>query len=322
MDFLASHLQQIEQALTGIPFPAAPANLYEPCRYILSLGGKRIRPALTLMAHKLFDDNTATAVPAALTVELFHNFSLIHDDIMDKAPLRRGKPTVHTKWNETVGILSGDVMLVHTYKMLATHYTGGHLTQLLDIYNTTAIEVCEGQQMDMDFELRQDVTVAEYIHMISLKTSVLLGCALKMGAITANAGDTDANNLYAFGKNLGIAFQLRDDYLDAFGDPEQTGKQPGGDILAGKKTFLIIECAQHAPAEDAKQLFDLLAGNSDDKVAQVLALLRKYKVEDLVQREIEKYQAEALAHLHKVNVSDVARKPFVQLADFLMNRQS
>lgn len=322
MNFLAPHLHLIEQGLKGFGFPQQPHNLYDPCRYMLTLGGKRIRPALTLMAHTLFDDNSKTALPAALTVELFHNFSLIHDDIMDKAPLRRGKPTVHTKWNETIGILSGDVMLVHTYKLLADHYAGDHLKSLLEIYNQTAIEVCEGQQMDMDFESRQDVTVEEYTQMISLKTSVLLGCALKMGAITANASADDAAHLYEFGKNLGIAFQLRDDYLDAFGDPAKTGKQPGGDILAGKKTFLVIEGAQLAVETDRQVLFDTLGGNHPAKVSTCLEILNKYDVAGKVQQEIERYQQEAMQHLEKVQVSQEKKNDFYQLAAFLLNREN
>lgn len=322
MDFLAPHLQLIEQGLHEMALPAQPSNLYEPFRYMLTLGGKRIRPALTLMAHTLFDSHTPKALPAALCVELFHNFSLIHDDIMDKAPLRRGQPTVHTRWNETIGILSGDVMLVHTYRLLTEHYSGEQLKQLLQVYNATAIEVCEGQQMDMDFEARQDVTVDEYIHMISLKTSVLLGCALKMGAITAGAPVQDASHLYDFGKNLGIAFQLRDDYLDAFGDPAKTGKQPGGDILAGKKTFLIIEGANAASTNDREKLFGMLSGNDTHKVNHCLELLKKYDAGKKVQEEVKRYQGEALLHLEKLNVSKAAKEPFYQLAAFLLNREN
>lgn len=322
MEFLAAHLRLIEQGIQEIDWPKNPANLYDPCRYMLTLGGKRIRPALTLMAHTLFDANTPKALPAALCVELFHNFSLIHDDIMDKAPLRRGQPTVHTKWNETIGILSGDVMLVHTYQLLANNYTGTQLQQLMQVYNTTAIGVCEGQQLDMDFETRQDVTVQEYLHMISLKTSVLLGCALKMGAITANASTQDAEHLYAFGKNLGIAFQLRDDYLDAFGDPAKTGKQPGGDILAGKKTFLIIEGANAATAPDRTKLFALLAGNEPHKVKDCLDLLTKYEAGEKVQEEVKRYQQEALHHLEKVNIGREQKEPFYHLATFLLNREN
>jgi len=240
---------------------------------------------------------------------------------MDKAPLRRGQPTVHTKWNETIGILSGDVMLVHTYKLLADHYQGDQLKKLLDIYTKTATEVCEGQQLDMDFESRVNVTVKEYENMISLKTSVLLGCALKMGAITANANAEDADHLYEFGKNIGIAFQLRDDLLDAFGEPGKTGKQPGGDIIAGKKTFLVIECHQIANVEDQRRLDKLLHGDASDKVEQTIALFEKYKVKELTQKEVEKFQTLALEHLDKVNLPMDKKKPLLDLATYLLNRE-
>jgi geranylgeranyl diphosphate synthase type II len=322
MEFLTKYLSQIETDLKKVPFPQKPVNLYDPCKYMLDLGGKRIRPALTLMAHKLFDEKYESAIPAALCVELFHNFSLIHDDIMDKAPLRRGQQTVHTKWNETIGILSGDVMLVHSYKLLTNKYDGDILKELLLVYNKTATEVCEGQQMDMDFESRINVTVREYESMISLKTSVLLGCALKMGAITARASKEDADHLYEFGKNIGIAFQLRDDLLDAFGEPGKTGKQPGGDILAGKKTFLVIECHQIANVEDQKKLDNYLHSNSPTKVNDTIELFNKYKVEELTQKEVHKFQAMAMEHLEKVNVKKEDKQPLVDLANYLLNREN
>lgn len=321
MDFLNGYLGEIEAELHAIALPGGPANLYDPFRYMLSLGGKRIRPALTLMGHTLYNTDHKKAMPAALCVELFHNFSLIHDDIMDKAPLRRGKATVHTRWNETIGILSGDVMLVNTYKMLTENYTGDVLVRLLKVYNNTAIEVCEGQQMDMDFESRNNVSVEEYEQMISLKTSVLLGCALKMGAITGGANENDANHLYEFGKNIGIAFQLRDDYLDAFGDPVKTGKQPGGDILAGKKTFLMIECNALATDADKEKLGQLLNDKSSEKVKSTLDLFKKYKVDELTQKEVARFQHLAMDHLAKVSASDEKKKPLVGLANYLLNRE-
>ncbi|HYG50303.1 MAG TPA: polyprenyl synthetase family protein [Flavobacteriales bacterium] len=321
MDFLNVYLAEIDKELHAIALPKGPVNLYEPFRYMLDLGGKRIRPALTLMGHTLFNTDHKKAMPAALCIELFHNFSLIHDDIMDKAPLRRGKPTVHTKWNETIGILSGDVMLVNTYKMLADHYSGDVLSQLMKIYTATAIEVCEGQQMDMDFESRNDVTVEQYEQMISLKTSVLLGCALKMGAITGGATNGDANHLYEFGKNIGIAFQLRDDYLDVFGDPAKTGKQPGGDILAGKKTFLMIECRSLANAVDKQKLDALIQTNANNKVNATLELLKKYKVDELTQAEVTRFQTLAMEHLANVQVANEKKKSLVALADYLLNRE-
>jgi len=319
--FLEPYLVAIETELEKLPLPKNPRNLYEPCKYMLSLGGKRIRPALTLLAHDLFGKSAISPMNAALCVELFHNFSLIHDDIMDKAPLRRGKPTVHVKWNETTGILSGDVMLVHSYKLLSGYYKGVMLEQLMNVYNKTATEVCEGQQLDMDFEKRTDVTVEEYVNMISLKTSVLLGCALQMGAITANAPNEQANHLYEFGKNLGIAFQLRDDYLDAFGDPEKTGKQPGGDILAGKKTFLVIEASQRASTVHRNELWEALNGNGKDKLQHILGLLKHYGMEERVQHEVVHYQQTAMQHLDAVEVSDIQKKPLRELANYLLNRE-
>ncbi len=322
MEFLRQYLTQIEKELNKVPFPQKPVNLYDPCKYMLALGGKRVRPALTLMAHKLFSKEHEAAMSAALCIELFHNFSLIHDDIMDKAPLRRGNPTVHTKWSETIGILAGDAMLVHSYKLLADKYDGGQLKQLLLVYNKTATEVCEGQQMDMDFESRSNVSVGEYENMISLKTSVLLGCALKMGAITANASKEDGDHLYEFGKNIGIAFQLRDDLLDAFGIPAKTGKQPGGDILAGKKTFLVIECHQVANVEDQQKLNGILAGSSATKVNDTIELFKKYKVEELTQKEVHRFQAIAMEHLEKVNVKKEDKQPLIDLANYLLNREN
>ncbi|NDC41840.1 MAG: polyprenyl synthetase family protein, partial [Chitinophagia bacterium] len=227
-----------QRFVAQLPFPGQPASLYEPCSYFSQMGGKRIRPVLCLMASELYGDITIDAWHGATAVELFHNFSLIHDDIMDKAPLRRGKATVHEKYGLVTGILSGDVMNIYAYDALCKIDT--NLKHILETFNRTAIEVCEGQQLDMDFEARETVSIEEYLHMITLKTSVLLAASLKIGALTAGALPDNAERLYEFGKNLGIAFQLQDDYLDAYGDPERSGKQKGGDILADKKTFLSI----------------------------------------------------------------------------------
>ncbi len=240
----------------SLPFPQAPATLYEPCRYLLQLGGKRIRPILCLMANELFEEISEDAWHAAIGIELFHNFSLIHDDIMDKAPLRRGQPTVHAKYGLTAGILCGDVMSTYAYDQLANIKRA--LPQVLRIFNKTAIEVSEGQQMDMDFERRNDVHIEEYIHMITLKTSVLLACSLKMGAIAGGALGDNANKLYAFGINLGIAFQLQDDYLDAFGDTDKLGKQNGGDIIANKKTYLLLKALENATPSQRKEIEEIL----------------------------------------------------------------
>ena len=226
-------------------FDKAPVNLYSPVNYILSIGGKRMRPILTLMATDLFGGDSKDSLHAAMAVEVFHNFTLLHDDIMDDAPLRRGKQTVHEKWDVNTAILSGDVMMIKAYGFLM-EYKGEVYRAVMEVFNQTAIEVCEGQQMDVDFETRSDVSLEEYVEMIKLKTSVLVACALKMGAVIAGASDKDADLIYDFGLNLGLAFQLQDDYLDAFGNPETFGKQVGGDIIENKKTYLYIIAEQRA----------------------------------------------------------------------------
>jgi geranylgeranyl diphosphate synthase type II len=269
-------LDQFENRfIPTLPFPQSPENLYEPCRYLLQLGGKRIRPILCLMGAELFGEISENAWHAAFAVELFHNFTLVHDDIMDNAPLRRGKQTLHDKYGLTAGILCGDVLCIHAYDQLA-HITAS-LPQLMEVFNKTAIEVCEGQQMDMDFERRNDVSIDEYIEMISLKTSVLLAGSLKMGAITGGALGDSANKLYAFGKNMGIAFQLQDDYLDAFGETDKLGKQNGGDIKANKKTYLLLKAMENATTEQRQQIDQLLQGNGDDD-DKVSVMLDIYQV--------------------------------------------
>ncbi|HSK13158.1 MAG TPA: polyprenyl synthetase family protein, partial [Phnomibacter sp.] len=249
-------------------FPVHPASLYDPNRYFLQLGGKRVRPLLVLMGNELFDDIKPDAWSVANAIELFHNFTLIHDDIMDAAPLRRGQPTVHERFGSHTALLAGDVMLIKAYEFLNLVDTG--ISQrIIRWFNTTATQVCEGQQLDMDYEKRPDVSLEEYIEMIALKTSVLLAGALRMGAIIGGAGKGNAEHLYAFGRNLGIAFQIKDDYLDAFGDPEKFGKQVGGDILANKKTFLLIHAMANANETQLNELNALLQSQPDDKVARV-----------------------------------------------------
>ena len=259
-----------ERFIPSLPFPQSPATIYDPCRYFLQLGGKRIRPVLCLMGNELFDEINEDAWYGATAIELFHNFTLIHDDIMDKAPLRRGQPTIHTKYDLTAGILCGDVMNIYAYDELAKITTA--LPQVLRVFNKTAIEVCEGQQLDMDFERRNDVSIDEYLHMIALKTSVLLACSLKIGALTAGAMGDNANKLYAFGINMGLAFQLRDDYLDAFGKPDMLGKQTGGDIIANKKTYLHLKAMEHASAAQRKEIESLSLHAGADKVPAMLTL--------------------------------------------------
>ncbi len=267
-----------EQALEAYVAHLPKDGLHEPVHYILSLGGKRIRPVLVLLSAKSFGAGLEVAMPAALAVEIFHNFSLVHDDIMDAAPLRRGKPTVHHRWNGNTAILSGDAMLIEAYKQVARSHPK-HLVSMLNLFNTTALEVCLGQQYDMDFELLDTVSEARYIEMIGLKTAVLLGCALKMGAIVADANPADAQYIYDFGKMAGIGFQIQDDYLDAFGNPETFGKQVGGDILANKKTLLSTYALQHAKGAARQELQALYKNevsiSAGEKVTRVQSIFQE-----------------------------------------------
>ena len=260
------YLNTVNQAIAVIPYPDQPRRLYEPIAYHMALGGKRVRPVLTLMACDAMGGDTATAIDAALGIEMFHNFTLLHDDVMDNADVRRGKTTVHRRWNANTAILSGDTMLT-----LATQFIARTSNQaVMDLFNKTAIEIYEGQQWDMDFEVRNDVTVEEYVNMIRLKTSVLLGCALKTGALVAGAGEKDADTLYEAGVNMGLAFQLRDDVLDVWGDPVTFGKEIGGDIMNNKKTYLLISTMQKAKGDDADELRHWLNdkyATRDDRVA-------------------------------------------------------
>ena len=247
-------LQQIiEKELAGISYPENPADLYAPINYVLDLGGKRMRPILLLLAHQIFNQNLNTAIKPALGIEIFHNFTLLHDDIMDDAPLRRGRQSVHEKWSPNVAILSGDTMLVQAYQLMS-EAPSEVLKKSLDVFSKTAIEVCEGQQWDMDFEERDDVTIAEYLKMIEYKTAVLLAGALKIGALTGGANEEQAQHLYDFGRNMGIAFQLKDDLLDVFGDQEKFGKQEGGDILSNKKTYLYLQSLAIAEGKQKEEL--------------------------------------------------------------------
>lgn len=301
-------------------FPATPASLYEPNNYFLGLGGKRVRPVLCLMGNELFDEIRNDAWELADAIELFHNFTLIHDDIMDKAPLRRGMETVHTRYGESTALLAGDVMLVKAYEYLSK-IEGDFLHPILMLFNQTAREVCEGQQLDMDFEKQERVTLDEYLRMIELKTSVLLAGSLKMGAILGGAGERNQNLLYEFGRKLGIAFQVQDDYLDAFGDPAKFGKQVGGDILANKKTFLLIHALETATGTAADELGRLLATNEADKVEQVLAIYRACKVDEWALELKNKYLDEAFQHLDDIAVLSKRKEPLTALARFLVQRE-
>jgi geranylgeranyl diphosphate synthase type II len=312
--------EQFIQKFSTNHFPKEPSSLYEPNRYFLSLGGKRVRPVMCLMANEMFDEINKDAWHVATAIELFHNFTLIHDDIMDKAPLRRGMETVHTKFGESTALLAGDVMLVAAYDYL-NKISGKYLFAVLDIFNKTAREVCEGQQMDMDFENSSDVKMDDYLNMISLKTSVLLAASLKMGAILGGAGERNQNLLYEFGRKLGLAFQVQDDYLDAFGDPEKFGKQVGGDIKSNKKTFLLIHALETASPEQRKQLSDLLKHDDDNKVNEVLTIFKQCKVDEWANELKEKFITEAFTHLDDVAVLSKRKGPLKQLALYLTQRQ-
>lgn len=307
-----------ERFITSLPFPETPATIYDPCRYFLQLGGKRIRPVLCLMGNELFDEINEDAWHGAFSIELFHNFTLIHDDIMDKAPLRRGQHTIHTKYDLTAGILCGDVMNIYAYDELAKIKTA--LPQVLRVFNKTAIEVCEGQQLDMDFERRNDVSIDEYMHMIALKTSVLLACSLKIGALTGGAMGDNASKLYAFGINMGIAFQLQDDYLDAFGEPDLLGKQSGGDIIANKKTYLHLKAVEHASAAQRKEIESLLLHKGPDKVHAMLALFTATGADAQCREAAAHYSKLAFDCLEDVAIPGKRKQPLRELANYLLMR--
>lgn len=299
-----------------------PKNLYEPIDYILKLGGKRIRPVLTLMAADIFSSDFKRALPAALAVEVFHNFTLIHDDIMDAAPLRRGKATVHEKWDTNTGILSGDAMLILAYQYFE-NYEPIVFQKLAKLFSKTALEVCDGQQLDVDFETRNDVTIPEYINMIRLKTSVLVAAALKMGAIVAEANDENANLIYDFGLNLGLAFQLQDDYLDTFGDPETFGKQVGGDIIENKKTYLYLKALEVATEDDKGKLAYLYRkklADSADKISDVQRIFELSDIPLLIKQEIENFTKKAFNTLAQMDIKDTDKQNLKNFGFWLMNR--
>lgn len=302
-------------------FPAQPANLYQPCDYFLQIGGKRIRPVLTLLGNELFGEIKQDAYQVATAIELFHNFTLIHDDMMDAASLRRGMQTVHTKYNSNIALLSGDVMLIKAYQYIAK-INAEYLAKILQVFNKTAAEVCEGQQLDMDFENQEIVLLDEYIKMIGLKTSVLLAAALQIGAIIGGASEGNCNHLYQFGLNLGIAFQIQDDYLDAFGNPEKFGKEVGGDIKQNKKTFLLLHALEVANAEQKKEIEDLVKTNPGNKVEKMLAIFKDCNVGAWANELKEKYYQAAMKHLDDIAVTSVRKKPLVELANFLIERES
>ncbi len=305
-------------------FHQKPTGLYEPINYILSLGGKRIRPVLLLMGCNLFSDNIAQALPASFAIEIFHNFSLLHDDIMDEAPLRRGKPTVHVKYNQNTGILSGDVMLVYAYEFFLQLDNKIRIPDIIKTFNQVAIEVCEGQQHDMDFETRNDVSIDEYIKMIEQKTAVLIAGGLKIGAIIGGALEEDSNHLYEFGRNIGIAFQLQDDILDTYGDPEKFGKKVGGDIVQNKKTFLVIKALELGNEDQHTRLSHLMNFDSNDenaKIEAVKSVFNELQIREAAEQLMESYLVLAFEHLAAVNVPEEKKKVLIKLSNELMGRE-
>jgi len=314
--------QLIEKAIPAIEYPPHPKNLYDPITYIMNLGGKRLRPALVLIATDLFSGDVKAAMPAALAIETFHNFTLIHDDIMDNAPLRRGKQTVHEKWGVNNAILSGDVMMVEANKQLA-QVNAEVLKDVLNTFNATAQGVCEGQQLDMEFETRDDVSIPEYINMIRLKTAVLVGGAMQLGAIISRANVAETELIFDFGESLGIAFQLQDDILDVYGDPDKFGKQVGGDIISNKKTFLLLNLQQAATAEDQEILKKQLSNTDlNSKISAITALYEKYKIRELATREMTAYLDKAFDALARISVPDSRKAQLIQLSRELMNREN
>lgn len=312
----------LQEYLTEVVNVREPVQLYEPINYIVTLGGKRLRPVLTLMACDFFSANYKKALPAALAIELFHNFSLIHDDIMDEAPMRRGKETVHQKWNLNTGILSGDAMLILAYQLFEG-YEPVMFRELAKLFSETALKVCEGQQYDVDFEDRNDVTISEYIKMIDYKTAVLLGASMKMGAIIAEASEDCKELSYEFARNLGIAFQLQDDYLDAFGDPKKFGKQIGGDIIANKKTYLYLKTLQNSTIKEADELGVLFSGKPKDpsaKIERVLALYKNSGTVDTTIQEISKYTQKANTIINQLEISKENKQALLSFGEMLMNR--
>jgi len=311
----------ISNELGRIEYPENPSLLYEPIDYILGLGGKRMRPILVLMAHQLFDKNIEKAISPALAIEVFHNFTLLHDDIMDKAPLRRGQQTVHEKWNNNVAILSGDTMLVQAYQLMAA-VDQSIIKQVLAVFSKAAIEVCEGQQWDMDFETQSDVNIEDYLKMIEYKTAVLLGAALQIGGITAGASTQQQNNLYEFGRNMGIAFQLKDDLLDAFGNPETFGKQVGGDIMANKKTYLYLKALALSNENQHTDLERYFSTNdaSEAKVEAVKSIFTTLDIHHLTSDLMKEYHTKAMLHLDAIESDNKA--PLLDFSALLLDRVS
>ena len=320
MDFIKDYTLFLEKEIENIKFPSDPSNLYNPLTYFLTLGGKRMRPMATLIAGDLFGAEIEETKYAALAIELFHNFSLIHDDIMDKAPLRRGKVTVHEKWNDNIAILSGDVLFVKAYELLAKNDCK-YLLPLLACFNRTAVEVCEGQQLDMDFEKREDVSLDEYLNMIRLKTSVLLGAAFEMGAIIGEASEENIKNIYAFGVNLGLAFQIQDDLLDLYGESEKVGKRKGGDILADKKTILSILARSSANSSQKEELIQIQKEtNVESKINRTIDLFQTLNIKEKCISVMEDYYFKAKKSIDAIE-TESSKDKLLTLFKILQQRQ-
>jgi len=314
----------LNKAISQEKLGREPFTLYDPIDYTLESGGKRIRPALVLMACNLFTDKIEHAVKPAIGLEIFHNFTLLHDDIMDHADIRRGKPTVHKKWNENTAILSGDAMFIKAYEYFLD-CESPNFREILKVFNNTALEVCEGQQYDMEFEDRDNVTESEYIRMIELKTSVLLAAALKIGALLGGANEKDADLLYEFGRNIGLAFQLQDDYLDVYGNVYVFGKQIGGDIASNKKTYMLIKALELAAGEQKEKLEHWLHQENFDRETKVSAVTEIYNslnIGDLVKDKITEYNNRAIEQLSKVSVQEDKKSELKKLAESLIKRES
>jgi geranylgeranyl diphosphate synthase type II len=324
-------MQQIEiyqrlfqQYLSSHPFKSEPASLYEPINYIMELGGKRLRPVLALLGYSMFEERPEKALPVAYAVELFHNFTLVHDDFMDQAPLRRGKPTVHELYGANTGILSGDVMLIHVYDYLLQACDPAHTHALISAFNRIAVEVCQGQQYDIEFESRQEVAIEEYIRMIELKTAALLGGSLELGAIVAGAPPVDIQRLAFFGRQIGIAFQLHDDLLDVFGDPGKFGKKVGGDIVQNKKTFLVLKALELADEATRQRLRSLLADSKlpePEKISAVTALFEQLDIARHTEIAKSTFRQQAYESLEAVQAPDAKKQVLIQLAEQLMERE-
>ena len=324
MDQLKELRDRVDRVIHTLDLPSSPADLYEPIGYTLSNGGKRLRPTLVLVGCKIFNDNVDQAVHPAVGMELFHNFSLIHDDIMDDAPIRRGKPAVHEKWNNNVAILSGDAMMIMAYQQVL-ETRPDTLAAVLSIFNRTALEVCEGQQLDMEFEERSNVSIEEYIHMIQLKTAVLLASCLQIGALIGGATAQQAELLYDFGLNTGIAFQLQDDILDVYGETQKVGKQKGGDIISNKKTFLLLKALELAKDKDRLDLEYWLsdpAENTTEKVKAVTGIYQNLNVKELAEQRMWQYFNQGKSSLEKVQGNSVWKAQLMQLTTELMHRDS